>query len=86
MPTPVAPAELPSSVTVWSMDSARTVLSAPFVRQDTLYGKSKGDTVGFALAGIDRVARPRLDGAKSAGAFFGGVGVLVAVGLVTMRD
>lgn len=86
MLTPVAPTELPSSVKVWSTDGARTLLSSPYVRQDTLYGRSKKDTVRFALARIDRVARPRLDGAKSAGAFLGGVAVWAGIALVTMRD
>jgi hypothetical protein len=86
VPTPVAPAELPSSIRVWSTDGARTVLSTPFVRQDTLYGRVGGDTVGIALARIERVARPRLDGAKSAGTLVGGLTAWLALGLLTLRD
>ena len=86
MPTPVAPAELPSSIRVWSTDGARTVLSTPFVRQDTLYGRSAGDTVGIALALIERVARPRLDGAKSAGTLVRGLAAWLTLGLLTVRD
>ena len=86
VPTPMAPAALPSSLRVWSSDAARTVLNDPFVRQDTLYGRSGGDTVGIALTRIERVARPRLDGAKTAGTLVGGVAAWVALGLLTLRD
>ena len=86
VPTLVASAELPSSIQVWSTDGARTVLSTPFVRQDTLYGRSAGDTVEIALARIERVARPRLDGAKSAGTLVGGLAAWLALGLLTLRD
>ena len=86
VPTPVAPAELPSSIRVWSSDGARTLLSSPFVRQDTLYGRSHGDTVGIVLARIERVARPRLDVAKSAGTFVGGLAAWLSLALLTMRD
>ena len=86
VPTPIAPADLPSSVRVWSTDGARTVLSAPFLQQDTLYGRSGGDTVGIALTRIERVARPRLDGAKSAGTLVGGLAAWLTLGLMTLRD
>jgi hypothetical protein len=86
VPTLVAPAELPSSIQVWSTDGARTLLRTPFVRQDTLYGRSGGDTVGIALARIERVARPRLDGARSAGSLVGGLAAWLALALLTMRD
>lgn len=86
VPTPVAPAELPSSIQVWSIDGARTALSTLFVRQDTLYGRSAGDRVGIPLARIERVARPRLDGAKSAGTLLGGLAAWLALGLMTLRD
>ena len=85
VPTPVGPANLPSSLSVWS-NGASTLLNAPFVRQDTLFGRSGGDTVGIALTSIDRVARPRLDVAKSAGTLLGGLAAWTAVGLATLRD
>ena len=86
VPTPVASTELPPSIKVWSSDGAHTVLNSPFVRQDTLYGRSQGDTVGVALDRIDRAARPRLDAAKSAGTFVGGLAAVAAIGWLTMRD
>jgi hypothetical protein len=86
VPIPIAPADLPSSVRVLSTDGARTLLNAPFVRQDTLYGRSGDDTVGIALTRIERVARPRLDGAKSAGTLVGGLAAWLTLGLLTRRD
>jgi hypothetical protein len=86
MPTPIAPADLPRSVRVWSTDGARTLLSAPFVRQDTLYGRSGDDTVGIALTRIERVARPRLNAAKSAGTLVGGLAAWLTLALLTLRD
>ena len=86
VPIPIAPADLPSSVRVWSTDGARTVLRSPFVQQDTLYGRSGGDTVGIALTRIERVARPRFDGAKSAGTLVGGLAAWLTLGLLTLRD
>jgi hypothetical protein len=86
MATPIVPADLPSSVRVWSTDGARTLLSAPFVRQDTLYGRSGGDTVGIALSRIERVARPRLNVAKSVGTLVGGLAAWLTLALLTLRD
>jgi hypothetical protein len=62
------------------------VLVAPFVRHDTLYGRSHGDTVAVALTQIARAARPRLDGARTAGSVAGGLALWATVGLLTLQD
>jgi hypothetical protein len=73
---------LPSSLRVWSSDRQATVLDHPFVRGDTLHGRSRGDTLGIALASIARVARPRLDWARTAGSMAAGVGGVTALVLL----
>jgi hypothetical protein len=79
-PTP-EPA-LPSYVRVSAPGRPSTVLVQPFVRLDTLYGRSRGDTLGFALLAIERVERPRIDGLRTAAAVVGGLAVWMALGLV----
>lgn len=79
---PMAPAQsLPASLRVWTSDRS-TVLARPFVRRDTLYGRSHGDTLGIALPAIERLERPRLDGVRTAGAVVGGVAGWVTLGLL----
>ncbi len=79
-PTP-GPA-LPSSLRVWSPDTGATVLAQPFVRGDTLYGRVRGDTLGIALRSIQRLERPRLDGALTAAVVVGGVAGWIAMGFL----
>jgi len=76
------PADLPSALRVWPAGNAATELAAPFVRGDTLYGRTRGDTIGVALASIERAARPRLDGLRTAGSVVGGMAILIALALV----
>lgn len=86
-PTPAASgSSLPPSLRVWPAGAASTVLVAPFVRNDTLYGRSHGDTVAVALRQIECVAKPRLDGARTAGSVAGGLALWAAVGLLTLQD
>jgi hypothetical protein len=73
---------LPSSVRVWPSGQGPTVLAQPFVRRDTLYGRAHGRTLGIALAAIERVERPRLDGVRTAGAVVGGLAGWVTLGLL----
>lgn len=80
-PTP----SLPSALRVWPAGGAITQLADPFVQGDTLYGRSRGDTVGVAIAGIERMTRPRVDGWRTAGAVVGGMAAYVAVGLAAWR-
>jgi hypothetical protein len=75
-------AALPSSLRVWSSDREPTLLDRPIVRGDTLYGRSRGDTLGIALTTIARAARPRLDGARTAGVVVGGLAGWISLGLL----
>jgi hypothetical protein len=74
---------LTSSVRVWTSGRAATVLAQPFVRHDTLYGRSRGDTLGIAVATIEWVERPRLDGLRTAGAVVGGLSSWITLGLLS---
>jgi hypothetical protein len=55
------------------------------VRGDTLYGRSRGDTLRVALPEIRRLERPRLDAVRTVSAVVGGLAGWLALGLVTMR-
>jgi hypothetical protein len=82
-PVPVAPAPgLPASLRVWTSGGAGTVLAQPFVHCDSLYGRSRRDTLGIALRVIERLERPRLDGVRTVGAVVGGVAGLISLGLL----
>jgi hypothetical protein len=66
MPTPDAEApHLPTSLRVWTSDYQSTELSWPLVRADTLYGRSRGDTLAFPLSAIQRLERQRLEVVRS---------------------
>ena len=58
------------------------MLVHPFVRRDTLYGRSRGDTLGIPLIAIEHVERPRLDGLRTAATVVGGIAAWVTVGLL----
>jgi len=79
-PTP-EPA-LPSYVRVSAPGRPATVLVQPFVRLDTLYGRSQGDTLGFALPAIERVERPKVDGLRTAAVVVGSLAAWISLGLV----
>jgi hypothetical protein len=73
-PTPTPDAEaphLPTSLRVWTSDHQGTELSWPLVRADTLYGRSRGDTLAFPLSGIQRLERQRLEVARTVGVVVG---------------
>ncbi len=73
---------LPSYVRVSMAGRPSTVLVQPFVQLDTLYGRSQGDTLGFALPAIERVERPRVDGLRTAGLVVGSMAAWITLGLV----
>jgi hypothetical protein len=82
-PVPVAPAPaLPSLLRVWATGRAPAVLDHPFVREDTLYGRSRGDTLGLALPAIERVERPRLAVLRTVGSVVGGLAAMVSLALL----
>jgi hypothetical protein len=74
---------LPALVRVTTDDTARgLVLAAPFVRADTLFGRSAGDTVGFALSEVRRVERPRVNAVRSVALVLSVTAGWVALGLL----
>jgi hypothetical protein len=80
--TPELGPGLPTSLRVSAPSRASVVLVKPFVRSDTLYGRSHGDTLGIALHTIDKLERPRLDAWRTAATILGGVAGWITLGLV----
>ena len=61
---PAAPlaesSDLPQRVRVFAGDSAPIPLNSPYVRRDSLFGRTDGrDTVGFAVADVDTLEASR---------------------------
>jgi hypothetical protein len=79
-PDPAPP--LPSSLRVSTPSRTSLVLVQPFVQRDTLYGRSRGDTLGIELHVIDKLERPRLDASRTAAAVLGGVAGWITLGLL----
>jgi hypothetical protein len=73
---------LPSYVRVSAPGWAPTVLVHPFVRRDTLYGRSRGDTLGIPLAAIEHLERPRLDGLRTTATVVGGMAAWITLALL----
>jgi hypothetical protein len=73
---------LPSYLRVSAPARESTVLVEPFVRRDTLYGRSRGDTLGIGLGTIERLERPRLDGLRTTVTVIGAVALWVTLGLL----
>jgi hypothetical protein len=85
LPTPTPDAEathLPTSLRVWTSDHQGTELSWPLVRADTLYGRSRGDTLAFPLSGIQRLERQRLQVARTVATVAGSLALLITAGLL----
>jgi hypothetical protein len=80
VPAPAPP--LPSYLRVSAPGRSSAVLVHPFVRLDTLYGRSGGDTLGFALPVVGQVERPRLDGLRTAAVVVGSLGAWIGLGLL----
>ena len=84
---PPAPGpDLPSYLRVSAPGRTSALLVHPFVRIDTLYGRSGGDTLGFALPVVGQVERPRLDGLRTAAVVVGSLGAWIGIGLVAARE
>jgi hypothetical protein len=81
VPTELAP-RLPSSLRVSAPSRTSVVLVEPFVQRDTLYGRSRGDTLGVALNSIDKLERPRIDAPRTAATVLGGVAGWLTLGLL----
>jgi hypothetical protein len=59
-PSPSADKSLPYLLRATRHDSSRIVLTAPFVRANTLYGRMRRDTVSLPVSEILRLERERL--------------------------
>jgi hypothetical protein len=67
---------------VWAPERTGVVLAEPFMVRDTLYGRSRGDTLALSIDAVERLERPRLDGARTAGAVLAGVAGWLSLGLL----
>jgi hypothetical protein len=61
----------------------RAVLTAPFVRADTLFGWRAGDTVGIALRELRGLERPQVHAVRTLGLVVGVTAGWVTFGLFT---
>ena len=61
-PDPTANRPLPYLLRATRVDSSRVILTAPFMRADTLYGQKRvrGDTIALPVSEIVRLERERL--------------------------
>jgi hypothetical protein len=75
---------LPRLVRVSSAAGARPmVLIDPFVREDTLYGRTRQDTVGIAVTHITQFERSRVHGLRTVGTVLGGTAAWITLGLLS---
>jgi hypothetical protein len=81
LPAPAA-GTLPTLLRVWSPAGSRVVLTKPYLRSDSLFGRHAGDTVVIALTAIERVERPHIDALRTAGTVIGGLAVWLTVGIL----
>ena len=83
MPTPAPEApRLPRSLRVWTADHEAMVLTGPWVRADTLYGRSRADTLGIPLSAVQGLERQRLEVGRTVGSVAGGLALWITVALV----
>jgi hypothetical protein len=81
LPAP-AVGTLPTLLRVWSPAGSRIVLTKPFLRSDSLFGRHAGDTIVVPVTTIERVERPRIDALRTAGTVVGGLAVWLTVGIL----
>jgi hypothetical protein len=60
------PARLPYSLRITRLDSSRVAVLAPFVRQDTLFGRKGRDTLAVPLQHIRGLERERFSMGRTA--------------------
>lgn len=82
MPTSHVAARLPTLLRAWTPDREATVLADPLVHADTLYGRSRGDTLGMPLSAIQRLERQRLEVGRTVVVVVGSVALLTTVSLL----
>lgn len=68
---------LPYQLRATRSDSSRIAITDPFIRSDTLYGRTRGDTIAVPLADVAGLERSRIDGLRTIGVLVG----VPAVGL-----
>ena len=66
-----SPARLPASLRATTATVPAMVLTARFVRADTLFGRRAGDSVGIALQELRGLERPRVHAARTVGLLVG---------------
>jgi hypothetical protein len=76
------PARLPYSLRITRLDSSRVAVLAPFVRQDTLFGRKARDTLAVPLQQIRGLERERFSVARTAAVILAIPVALVVVYLV----
>lgn len=83
MPTPAPEtSRLPRSLRVRTADHEAMVLTGPWVRADTLYGRSRADTLGIPLSAVQGLERQRLEVGRTVGSVAGGLALWITVALV----
>ncbi len=75
-------ARLPSSLRITAAESSSSLIVDPYVREDTLYGTTRGDTVALPLSAIRALERQRLDPGRTFAAVAGGLAVWATLGLL----
>ncbi|HEX7336089.1 MAG TPA: hypothetical protein VF252_02680 [Gemmatimonadales bacterium] len=73
--------DLPSSLQVVSDTGSPLLLTEPFVRADTLFGRTGRDTVRLPLHQLREVQRQRVHGLRTLGLIAGVGAVWITVGL-----
>ena len=78
---PTSPSRLPSSLRVAFDTGTSVLLVDPFVRADTLFGRTGRNTVGVPLGQIRKLQRQRVHGLRTLGLVAGVSAVWITVGL-----
>jgi hypothetical protein len=82
-PRPAPQQRLPSSLRVLQPSGEKLLLIEPYVRSDTLYGRTGADTLRIPLHQIRGLERPFVDGLRTTGLILGTTAALVTLSLYT---
>ena len=80
-PSPGKQQRLPSSLRVTPAGGYKTLLVEPYLRSDTLFGRSAGDTLKFPLEHLQLLERQWVDGLRTTGLILGTTALWIVVGL-----
>jgi hypothetical protein len=72
----------PSSLRVTPAAGSPIVVVEPVVQADSLYGRSRGDTVALALRTIQTLERQKLDAGRTLLTVLGGLAAWISLGLL----